>query len=253
MKHHAPFSKNYRFRFGYSAVAPAFTLIELLVVITLITVLLTVGAMGLKNMAKSSGVSAGVPIAEALFAEARTMAISKGTKVRVLVHAKNEPGDEYHRDRYLRYMAIAYEDVDDDGNPSGGWVVASKGSLLPKGVYYSEKLSKRAGVPLPPKMTITLPGNSSSTCYFYEFNSEGLINNPKPDPSGSRVPAFVIVSGSLPPGKKEPIIKGKNVGGFVIWRTGRTSVFRHPDQIRYNGPSGIKESDKNSDQSDLEL
>jgi len=230
MKHNSSFSQKSQPRSGYSAVAPAFTLIELLVVITLITVLLTVGAMGLKNMAQSSGVSSGVPIAEAVFSEARNLAKGTARPTRVLIHGQQDSQDEYHRKRFLRYMAIAQEALDEDGNViDGQWEVSSKGVNLPKGVFFSQMLSERAGVALPSKMTIELPGRSSTACFYYEFNAEGLINNPLPE--NDRVPAFVIVSGSLPPGKDEPIIRGKNIGGFVIWRTGRTSIFRHPDQI----------------------
>ena len=85
--------------------AAAFTLVEMLVVITIITILLTVGALGLKNLSKGSGVSAGLPVAEAVFAEARAIAIGRGTKARVLVHAENNRNDEVHRERYLKYMA----------------------------------------------------------------------------------------------------------------------------------------------------
>jgi hypothetical protein len=49
------------------------------------------------------------------------------------------------------------------------------------------------------------------------------------------VPRFVIRAGSLPPGATEPIPASgageRNVGGFVIWKNGRTAVFRHPDQV----------------------
>jgi len=61
MKH---YSSRLRTRFQ---VAAGFTLVEMLVVITIITVMLTVGALGLKNLSKASGVSAGLPVAEAVF------------------------------------------------------------------------------------------------------------------------------------------------------------------------------------------
>ena len=52
---------------------------------------------------------------------------------------------------------------------------------------------------------------------------------------GNDVPRFVIRAGSLPPGSTEPIAASgageRNVGGFVIWKNGRTAVFRHPDQV----------------------
>lgn len=211
--------------------AAAFTLVEMLVVITIITILLTVGALGLKNLSKGSGVSAGLPVAEAVFAEARSMAIGKGTNARVLIHAENNSADETHRERYLKYMAVAYEELDADGNPNGNWILAARGSSLPDGVYFTKTLSEN-NAPALSTMTITLPGNSSSTCYYYQFNSEGMITDPQV--SGDSVPRFVIRVGSLPPGADEPIASSdaeKNMGGFVIWRSGRTSVFRHPDQI----------------------
>lgn len=209
-------------------VAPAFTLVEMLVVISIITVLLTIGSMGLKNMSKASGVGAGIPIAEAIFAEARSLAVGKGTRARVLIHATEDHTNEYHRERYLRYMAIQY---DADGDPTtDDWVLASKGVSLPKAVYFMKNLSEQGGLTLPTEASVSLPGGSSASasCYYYEFNAEGMI---VPAPSGNNVPRFVIASGSLPPGTKDPIISGKNMGGFVIWRTGRTSLFRHPDQI----------------------
>ncbi|MCP5534951.1 MAG: prepilin-type N-terminal cleavage/methylation domain-containing protein [Akkermansiaceae bacterium] len=211
--------------------APAFTLVEMLVVITIITVMLTIGALGLKNLSKASGVSAGLPIAEAVFAEARAIAVGKGTRARVLIHGTNDKDDELHRERFLRYMAIAYEELDNDGNGNGNWIIASRGSKLPDGVYFSKDLTEKQGYTLESPMTIELPGKSSTSCYYYEFNAEGMI---QPAPVGNDVPRFVIRAGTLRPGDTEPQATSgnkRNIGGFVIWRSGRTSVFRHPDQI----------------------
>lgn len=211
-------------------VAPAFTLVELLVVITIITVLLTIGAVGLKDMAKGSGISAGLPVAEAIFAEARTIAIGKGTTTRVLIHGTHNKADVYHRERYLGYMAIQYLDTQGTDDTSDDvWEIASKGVTLPKGVYFMKTLSETGGPAINSKPSIELPGKSSTTCFYYEFNAEGMMTDP--EPSGNSVPRFVIGSGSLSPDAVEPTLRGKNVGGFVIWRTGRTSLFRHPDQI----------------------
>ena len=226
MKHHSTQSRS------SFLVAPAFTLVEMLVVIAIISVMLTVGTLGLKNLSKASGVSAGLPIAEALFAEARAIAVGKGTKTRVLVHGENNQDDEFHRERFLRYMAIQYldtkgteEDTDDE------WKIASRGSSLPKGVYFVKRLSESPSITLE-TVSAMLPGKSMTSCYYYEFNAEGLITSPQPN--GNEVPRFVVLAGSLPPGTEEPIATGgakKNMGGFVIWRSGRSSLFRHPDQI----------------------
>ncbi|NWK57000.1 type II secretion system protein [Verrucomicrobiaceae bacterium N1E253] len=213
-----------------SGVVPAFTLIEMLVVISIIAVLLTVGALGLKNLSRGSGVSAGLPVAEAVFAEARAIAIGKGTNSMVLVHAQNDKDDELHRDRYLRYLVIAFEQLDDSGEPNGTWEIASRGVSLPKGVYFMKDLSEQGGMNLS-TTTLRLPGKSDSKCYVYQFNAEGMMSDPEPDENGTNVPRFVIGSASLPPGAEEPRLVGKNVGGFVVWRSGRTSLFRHPEQI----------------------
>ncbi|MBT7959614.1 MAG: prepilin-type N-terminal cleavage/methylation domain-containing protein [Akkermansiaceae bacterium] len=213
---------------------PAFTLVELIVVITIITILLTVGALGLKNLSKGSGISAGVPVAEAVFAEARAIAIGKGTNTRVLIHAELDSDDEFHKERYLRYMAIQYEELNADGKPSGNWLLASRGTTLPDAVYFMKDLSE-INAPVLQTETVTLPGNSSTTCYYYQFNSEGLITSPTI--SGNSVPRFVIQVASLPPGQSTPVASSdakRNMGGFVIWRGGRTSLFRHPDQIENN-------------------
>jgi len=222
-----------RFRHSYlhsRRVAPAFTLVEMLVVITIITVLLTIGAVGLKNMARGTGISAGLPVAEAVFAEARAIAVGKGTKARVLIHGTKDKTDEYHRERYLRYMAIQYLDTQGTEDTADDvWVIASKGMSLPKGVYFLKTLSDKGGPAINSEENIELPGKSDTTCFYYEFNAEGMISDPVP--SDNTVPRFVIASGSLSPDATEPTIRDKNVGGFVIWRTGRTSLFRHPDQI----------------------
>lgn len=211
-----------------------FTLVEMLVVIAIIAILLTIGTLGLKNLTKGAGVTAGVATAEAVFAEARSLAVGRGTNTRVFIHAENEPTDSLHRERYLKYMAIAFEELDADGNPSGDWKIASRGTLLPDGVYFASDLSE-TNAPSLPQETIELPGKSSSNCYYYEFNSEGIIT--EPTPNNNSMPRFVVLTGSLPPGQDKPIVSGeasKNFGGFVVWRSGRTSIFRHPDQITDN-------------------
>jgi hypothetical protein len=71
--------------------------------------------------------------------------------------------------------------------------------------------------------------------YIYEFNAQGIVKTP-----GA---SFILGSGArnaAKPSTSEPprvTSAGKrDFGGFVIWRNGRTSVFRSPDQMG----SGIK-------------
>lgn len=227
-------------------VAPAFTLVELLVVITIITVLLTIGAVGLKNMSKSGGIGAALPVAEAIFAEAKAQAVGSGNKSRFLVCS-----DASNQERYLRYMLIATLQEDSGGNEK--WVVSSKGSYLPQGVFFSQVYSKldhsndTGDIPSLPAADQDLYGgvesaskndNFSGEYFYYEFNGEGIAAHP-----GA---SFIIGSGVKRPGAGEkPRVTAsglKNFGGFVIWSKGSTSVFRHPDQM--NIPSAIKTGDE---------
>ena len=218
--------------------AAAFSLLELLVVISIIAVLMTIGSYGIKNFSKASGVSAAIPIAQGVFSQARSLAIEKGTDTRVLMHADNRT-DNLNRERNLRYMVVQYLDTKDtEVTTDDEWVTASKGAKLPEGVYYSLSLSNRSTAPNPGQSSTVLPGGAVQNCRVYEFNSQGIITSPPPTNGtayGNDVPRFVIRAGSLPPGATEPTPASgageRNVGGFVIWKNGRTAVFRHPDQV----------------------
>ncbi len=214
--------------------ANGYSLLELLLVISLIAVLMTVGSFGIKNFSKASGVSSGVPIAQGVFAEARALAIEKGTNTRVMMHCDNRT-DSSNRERNLRYMVVQFEEKDEDGEfySPAQWETASKGVKLPEGVFYSVSLSNRGVAPNTIVSGTVLPGGAVQNCRVYEFNSQGIITSPVP--VANNVPRFVIRAGSLAPGQTEPIPASgageRNAGGFVIWRNGRTSVFRHSDQV----------------------
>ena len=213
--------------------AAAFSLLELLVVISIIAVLMTIGSYGIKNFSKASGVSAAIPIAQGVFSQARSLAIEKGTNTRVMMHADNRT-DNLNRERNLRYMVVQYWDTKDtEVTTDDEWVTASKGVKLPEGVYYSVSLSNLDPAPNTTVSSGALPGGAVQNCRVYQFNPQGIITSPVP--SGNNVPRFVIRAGGLPAGMTEPIPAGgageRNVGGFVIWKNGRTAVFRHPDQV----------------------
>ena len=211
--------------------AAGYSLLELLVVLSIMATLMTIGSYGIKNFSKASGVSAAIPIAQGVFSQARALAIEKGTNTRVMMHADTRT-DNLNRERNLRYMVVQYEDTD------GNWVTATKGVKLPEGVFYSLVLSNRSTAPNPTQSSGALPGGAVQNCRTYEFNAQGIITSPPPtngNDYGNDVPRFVIRAGSLPPGSTEPIPASgageRNVGGFVIWKNGRTAVFRHPDQV----------------------
>src|SRR5688572_6629888 len=85
-----------------------FSLIELLAVIAIMSILMTVAAIGVGGVLGGKGVTSGVASAESIFDEARSTAVSKRTRARVLMDVT----DPKNRETYLRRMLVAYEELD---------------------------------------------------------------------------------------------------------------------------------------------
>lgn len=223
----------------------AFTLVEMLVVIAIISILMTAGSIGLSGMG-GKGVTSGVATAESLFDEARTTAVGRNIRACVLIGQTmtNNTGDD------LRRMVVAYEAVNADGKPADpdnqrpNWVLSSRGAVLPDQTFFSTKFSKKdhaAGTGEPDTITDTSLRDASGaalkntspfkgTYYIYEFNSQGICKTP-----GA---SFIIGTGSRPLSKSATTAPPRatagakrDFGGFVVWRNGRTSLFRSPEQM----------------------
>ncbi len=221
----------------YSFSSRGFTLIELLMVIGIMAVMLSVAAVGIQNIDKGQATVSGISQMQALMDEARNLAVGRGTRARVCIHA--ESGEE---ERNLKFIVVAYEDVqrNDSGEETGrSWRVASRGTYLPSGVYFHPKLSREASSQVSGLGTygengtsIKFPGDNKSTrnpnYYYYEFNSEGLCIEENQETPGA---AFVLCRGVTGPGVSEPLVIGDDVAGFIVWRNGRTSSIRDTNLI----------------------
>jgi prepilin-type N-terminal cleavage/methylation domain-containing protein len=215
----------------------AFTLVEMLVVIAIISILMTIGSVGISNIG-GKGVTSGVASAEALFDEARSTAVGRNLRSAVLVakDLKNSPGDD------LRRIIVAYEETKPDGtakdpnSATPNWVLSSRGVLLPEQTFFSSKFSKKKHPgggdidTIPHGRIVGVKAAMQGNWFIYEFNSQGIIKT-----EGA---SFIIGTGgrqlSKPSTQSPPRVTGgakRDFGGFVIWRSGRTSVFRSPDQM----------------------
>ncbi|GAA5120075.1 prepilin-type N-terminal cleavage/methylation domain-containing protein [Luteolibacter yonseiensis] len=208
-----------------------FTLVEMLVVIVIMSILMTAGAIGIGNMG-GKGVSSGVASAESLFDEARSIAVGQRIFARVLI-AKDLTSSSSDN---LRRMVVVAEELNPDGSrnlDAGGrptrWVMSSRGALLPDQVYFSENFSKKGDGGSIEVEPLSGASNAYAGSYYaYEFNSEGICTTP-----GA---SFVIGTGSrnvnAPTEQPRVTSSGKrDFGGFVVWRNGRTSIYRSPEQI----------------------
>jgi prepilin-type N-terminal cleavage/methylation domain-containing protein len=214
---------------------PGFTLIEILTVIAIITILMAAGAIGIGNLNAGKGVTSAVATCESLFEEARTIAVSKRCKTRVMVDV-----DDVNSDNYLRRVVIAYENVtlNPDGTvASRNWVLSNRGYEMPKGTFFSKVHSKKKDrdtgteteIDIEP-MTMVNDTGTVVAAYtgdyaYYTFNGEGIFED-----AGS---SFVVGAGVRPKGQEPKTVRGasRDFAGFVVWRNGRTSVYRSPNQI----------------------
>jgi len=223
----------------------AFTLVEMLVVIAIISILMTVGSIGISSMG-GKGVTSGVATAEALFDEARSTAVGRNLRSCVLVAKTltNKPDED------LRRIVVAYEETNPDGTPKNpppavpNWVLSSRGALLPDQTFFSQQFSRKdhqsggALDEITDSKIVAAKGAFKGSYFIYEFNSQGIVRTP-----GA---SFIIGSGarnaSQPSTSQPPRVTSsakRDFGGFVIWRNGRTSVFRSPEQM--NIPETVTE------------
>jgi len=198
--------------------------------------------VGIQNIDRGQATTTAASVTEALFDEARSAAVGRGIRSRLIIHKQFNDEEPKDQQRYLRYMWVAVEDTNQEGNAQGGgWKVLSRPTKLPDGVYFSfeesEKVADRIEVGKPGTMSIDLPGsdsdsgsNSFKECYYFEFNPEGVCVDSE-NAAGRPGAAVVLISGSRAKGQEEPRLLKNNKVGFVVWRNGRTSIFRSPKQI----------------------
>ncbi|MGC6427376.1 MAG: pilus assembly FimT family protein [Akkermansiaceae bacterium] len=206
---------------AHTGINSGFSLVELLTVMAIISVLLSVAAVGIKNLGKAQGITSALAVSEGVFAQAQQLAKSRSTKVRVIIHSQLQDDDLEERQRYRRLVLIVYKEVDDEGRESQDWLIYGQPKVLPEKVYFSPEISKTdirgLGGELPKtSFKLSREDGDEAECYYYEYNSQGLISTP-----GC---TFVLESGARPKNSERPKMGNtRNIGGFVLWRNGGTS------------------------------
>ncbi len=159
-----------------TATQSGFTIIELLVVIALILVassLIFIGGGG----GDGAALTASQRIVSGVAKGARSQAILKNAKARLIIH--NDPSEP---EKYLRLFGIIYEST--DPATAGQWIAGTQGTLLPEGIYFDPERSqnalssswsdaRRTQIEFP--RAVPKPLNSGTEFYHYEFNSNGTM------------------------------------------------------------------------------
>ena len=195
----------------------------------------------------SQALNSGISKANGIFSVARSAAVQRKSPMRVLVHF--DPEDP---DNFLRYMITLY--LDESETPAQ-WKVYSEGQYLPNGVYFSpgysgqsqdlrlstwrvrvtdnyqtEVLQDQPVLRNPYAMnnrnvdSLNHVNPGRDQWYTYEFNANGTSRSP-----GLR---FVLAYGILNlQGGELRIPNEEIIGGFVIFRSGKSVHFQDRTQI----------------------
>ena len=208
-----------------------FSLIELLLMMTIIAVLLSVASVGISNIGKGQGLTAGLSLGEGMLNQARNLAINQNTTARLVIHSDLNDAIPAERERYRREMMVVYKETDPEtGDEESGnaWIRVGQPVMLPSKVYYSPELSmadmRNGGVLPTDRHQLSSQASDTHQCVYYEFNGQGICSTP-----GA---GFILENGPRPVNRERPVIgNAKSVAGFVVMRNGSTSIIRDVNRI----------------------
>ena len=89
-----------------------FTLVEVLAVVSIIAILLSVAAVGIQRIDRGQATTSALALSEAVFNEARSLAIARGTRARVVIHNELNDADTQERERYRALLWVSVFTLD---------------------------------------------------------------------------------------------------------------------------------------------
>jgi prepilin-type N-terminal cleavage/methylation domain-containing protein len=171
-----PGNKMYRPNVRYRQ--QAFTLIELLVVISVILIAASIVVVTGRG-GSGAALSSSTRIVNSIVQGARGQAILQNAPARLIIYAEEDNEDP---DKFLRFFGIVYWGTDQNENE--GWIAATQGTYLPRGIYFDPDLSASAGSSTWSANTMNLDfpvrsaqgpdsDSDSETFFYYEFEANG--------------------------------------------------------------------------------
>lgn len=191
-----------------------FTLIEILAVVTIIGMLLAVIAPSMRNYGGTPSLQ--TVTLPSLFDSARSLALSRSTKTRVLF--QNDPADT---ERYRQWAGIMVQTTGVDAAGAPVWQQEGPPVIFRSGIYYFPVKSS-GGTAVDPVPVDSVVAGRLSHCVAYEYDETGRTLQP-----GAPV---MLVLGQVT-GNKLIVKRPEARDGFFLRKFGGVTRVDLPDQL----------------------
>ena len=211
----------------------AFTLVELLVVMAIIIVIAGLATSAFEGGSTSDGTRGASGMLSGIFSSARTEAIMRQTRSRVVVDTHYDTAMPLNC--YRRVSVACLSPSNADPSLAASWKQVGKWEVLANNNYFDPNYSNPHGK----DMKLAAPfGNSAGSYWYYEFLPNGQTNNmDSASSSGSSVPVQAFVS----PGRvdasgkfteRNTVTPIAALYGFALFRMGNTAFFQDIQAIQ---------------------
>jgi len=211
----------------------AFTLMELLSVMAIIIVIAGLASSAFKGGSTSDGTRSASEMLSRMFGYARTEAIMRQTRSRVVVDTHYDTAAPLN---CYRRVSVAYLSPSNaDPSQAASWKQVGKWEVLASKNFFDPNYSNPHGK----DMKLTAPfGNSAGSYWYYAFLPNGQTDNTASQSSaGSSTPVQAFVS----PGRvdasgkfieRNTVTPVAALYGFALLRMGNTAFFRDIEAIQ---------------------